>query len=361
VTHADAVPREASTAELTRRALLGGLGAAAALACARGGSRPVREPAGPLIDFHVHLFGVGDGGTGCHLSAGQRRHVNYRYLLALLGLADNGRMDRDYADALVLQLRASAVTKAVLLAQDCRYDASGRPDLARTSFFVPNDYLFEVARREPDLFIPCVSVNPRRRDALDELTRCAALGARILKIHPPTQDVDPGERRFAGFYRKCAELGVIVMVHTGTEHAAAVVGHEFSDPARLVLPLEEGCTVVAAHAGMGSFFDREDFFPNLVAMVAKYPRLYCDTAILASTLRWRNVPRLLASPEVLARTLHASDFPFPSNALVFWNRLAPATLLALLSERNLFERDWRLKQALGMPPEVFERAAQLLA
>jgi predicted TIM-barrel fold metal-dependent hydrolase len=286
--------------------------------------------------------------------------VNYRYLLALLGLSDNGRMDRDYADALVRQLRASSLAKAVLLAQDCRYDAAGRPDLANTSFFVPNDYLFEVARREPELFIPCVSVNPRRRDAVDEVTRCAALGARILKIHPPTQAVDPGEARFKDFYRKCAELGVIVMVHTGTEHAAEVVGHEFSDPARLVLALEEGCTVVAAHAGMSSFFDREDFFPHLVELVGRYPRLYCDTAVLASNLRWRNIPRLLEFPEVVARTLHASDFPFPSNALVFWNRLAPAKLLSLVAERNLFERDFRLKQAIGMPAEVFERAVKLL-
>lgn len=82
---------------------------------------------------------------------------------------------------------------------------------------------------------------------------------------------------------------------------------------------------------------------------------------LASMLRWRNIPRLLTFPEILERLLHASDFPFPSNALVFWNRLSPGRLLALLSERNLVERDFRLKQALGLPAEVFERGARLLA
>ena len=84
-------------------------------------------------------------------------------------------------------------------------------------------------------------------------------------------------------------------------------------------------------------------------------------AVLASMFRWRNLPRLLENPDLLERAVHGSDFPFPSNAMVFWNRVAPANLAPLLRERNLFERDYRLKQALGFPPEVFERGAKLLA
>ena len=61
----------------------------------------------------------------------------------------------------------------------------------------------------------------------------------------------------------------------------------------LVTALEEGCTVVAAHAGMSAFFDDEDFFPQLLELVRRYPNLYCDTAILADKFRWRNLPLLL--------------------------------------------------------------------
>ena len=82
---------------------------------------------------------------------------------------------------------------------------------------------------------------------------------------------------------------------------------------------------------------------------------------MASLARWRTLPRLLGTPEVLARAVHASDFPFPSNALVHWNRLPPEVLLSLVSERNLLERDYRLKQAIGLPSEVFERGARLLS
>ena len=214
-------------------------------------------------------------------------------------------------------------------------------------------------------FIPCVSINPKRRDAIEELDRCAEGGARVLKIHPPIQDVDPAEERFRPFYHRIAEYGIILMVHTGMEPAPGVVCHTCSDPGRLVPALEEGCTVVAAHAGMGGFFDKKEdyhhFFPNLVRLMGRFPNLYCDTSFIASMLYWRAFPRLLENGAVLERTIYASDWPFPSNALVFWNRLAPSKLLALCSETNLFERDYQLKRALGLPVAVFERGTRLIA
>lgn len=185
-----------------------------------------------------------------------------------------------------------------------------------------------------------------------------------MKIHPPIQDVNPAESRFRPFYRRVAELGILLMVHTGSEHASAVTDEGLTDPARLITPLEEGCTVIAAHSGMGSFLDtrpfREDFFQNLINLIGRFPNLYCDTAVLASMFRWRNLPRILEEGTVLQRLIHGSDWPFTSNALVFWNRLAPLRLLSLCAERNLLERDYQLKRSLGIPNAVFERGAKLL-
>ena len=349
---------------LTRRQFLiasGGAALGAAAANHLMAQAPaVAEPAGPVIDFHVHLFGVGDGGTGCYISEKQRHHTTYPFFTRLMRLRENGRMDEDYLQRLVAMLRESSVQKAVLLAQDSRYDAYGKPDRENTSFYVPNDYVFRTVARFPDLFIPCVSINPKRGNALEELDRCAELGARVLKIHPPIQDVDPAEPRFRPFYRRCMEKKVIVMVHTGTEHSAEIVGHQFSDPLRLVPALEEGCTVVASHSGTNDFFDKEDFFPNLLPLVRRFPKFYCDTSVLAEKFRWRSLPRLLQEPELLERALHASDTPFPANAMVIWNRLPYGKLFQLATEENLFERDFRLKQALGGPSAVFERGAKLL-
>jgi predicted TIM-barrel fold metal-dependent hydrolase len=315
----------------------------------------------PVIDFHAHLFGLGDGGTGCFVSPKQKRNVNFPFFLRLLRLKENGRFDEDYVQRIVGHLRSSSVNRAVLLAQDCRYDDAGKPDTEGTSFYVPNDYVWKVAGRFPDLFIPCISVNPKRRDAISELEKWADKGVRVLKIHPPIQCVDPGESRFRPFYRKCSERGVIVMVHTGTEHSAEICDPYYAAPRRLVTALEEGCTVVAAHSGMNAFFDKEDFFPELLPLVRRFPNLYCDTAVLGDRFRWRDLPRLIGTSDVLERTIYGSDTPFPCNPLVFWNRLRPGKLLALLSETNLFERNYQLQRAVGLPPEVFLRGARVLS
>ena len=345
--------------KIGRRAFLGITGSAAVALWGSACSHERSAPLGTLVDFHVHLFGVGDD-SACFLSETQKAHVSYRYLLRLLGLAEHGTLDRDYVAELVRQLESSHVDKALLFAQDGRYDGNGKLDLDQTHVYVPNEYLFEVVARRPDLLLACASINPQRRDALDELEKCVAHGARAIKIHPPTQNVDPSAERFRPFYRMVAEHGLLLIVHTGTEHSSPVVGHQFSGPAKLETPLQEGCTVIAAHAGMGAFFDSEDFFPELVNLVHRYPNLYCDSAVLASTFRWRNLPRILEEAGVLDRLVHASDFPFPANALVFWNRLGPGKLLELCAEPNIFERDLQLKQALGLPPACFERGARLL-
>ena len=347
---------------LNRRSFLGGIIAATAGLALK--EAPAPRPRSPVYDFHVHLFGIGTGGTGCYLSELVREHWNFPFFLKLLKLREE-HLDQDFVATLVRQLRSSSTTKAVLLAHDGRYDREGRFDCEATNVYVPNEYLFRVVADHPDLFVPCASINPKRRDAIEQLDYCAEEGARVLKIHPPIQDVDPADERFRPFYRRLAEHGIILMTHTGMEPAPGVVGHAVSDPARLATALEEGCTVVAAHAGMGGFFDEKEeyqhFFPNLVRLMGRFPNLYCDTSFIASMLYWRSFPRLLEESTVLERTVYASDWPWPSNALVFWNRLAPGKLLALCSEANLFERDYRLKQALGLPVEAFERGAQLLA
>jgi hypothetical protein len=324
-----------------------------------------------VIDGHAHLFG--DAGwppshkLSCGLSPSQKANASYLALTRLLGLPKSGNLDEAYIQALVTQVGEARKVipgfRVVLLAQDCRYTAQGYPDWVNSTAYVPNEHLFRVVQRYPDWFIPCPSINPQRKDWEAELAYCVAQGARVLKIHPPTQAVDPSEPRFQAFYQKCAQSGVRIMVHTGTEHSAPITSQGLGDARLLNLALSEGCTVVAAHSATRAFFDppAENFFPFLEVMMRDQPLLYGDTAVLGSLPRWRCLPDILNSPTVRPRTLHGSDWPFPANALVFWNRLHPLTLLDLMAEKNLFLRDFRLKQALGLPPESFVLAADVLA
>lgn len=349
---------------ITRRTFIQALGATTVAGALtplwRPALYPPLETKLPLVDMHVHLFGVLER-NGCWISPKQRAHWTHAYFLRLLHLHGQDDLDETYVQGLVQAIRSSSVRRVVLQAWDGRINARGTVDRRETtSLLVPNDYLFRIVRRFPDVFIPCASINPYRRDALDELARCADLGARMVKIHPPTMDADPSKPCLQSFYRLCQARRILVMVHTGHEHAAEIVGLHNCNPAKLELALEEGCTVIAAHAGTGQFSDEERFFEHFRALIHRYPNLYCDNSVMASLLRWRNLPQMLADAGVLDRMVHGSDYPFPSNGLVFWNRLAPRTTARLVQEKNLLERDVQIKRALGIPQTVFERGAQLL-
>lgn len=330
------------------------------------------RPADPavVIDGHAHLFG--DAGwpprhnQGSGLSPSQKANASYGILTRLLALPKSGDLDEAYVQALVRQVQEARKVipqfRVVLLAQDCRYTPQGDPDWENSTVYVPNEHLFQVVQCYPDWFIPCPSINPQRKDWEAELANCVAQAAHVLKMHPPTQAVDPSDPRFRAFYRQCAQSGVRIMVHTGTEHSAPIASQRLGDPRLLDLALSEGCIVIAAHSATRAFFDlpAADYSRFLVAMMQGQPRLYGDTAVLGSLPRWRCLPDILNSPGASSRTLYGSDWPFPANALVFWNRLHPLTLLDLVTEKNLFLRDFRLKQALGLPPESFSLAADVL-
>ena len=193
-----------------------------------------------------------------------------------------------------------------------------------------------------------------------EQGRCVMKGARVLKIHPPTQGVDLLEKRYVPFFRRCAELNVVVMVHTGHEHSAPIISAALANPRKLALALEEGCTVVACHCGTGWATDPSDMLPDFLAMVRKYKNLWGDTSVLGSAGRVRDMSRLLADDEAKDRLLHGSDFPFPATPLAFAGTLGVRKAARLQAIDNLIERDFALKDALGIGRASAERAYRLI-
>jgi uncharacterized protein len=314
------------------------------------------------IDIHSHLFGIGDSGSGCRISAAKTKGLQFRFLVRNLRLRGRAEtLDESYVLALAEQIRGSRLDRAVVLAQDAVYDERGRPDWRRTHFYVTNEYLFGVTARYPDLMIPCVSINPQRADAIEELERCAAKGARVLKIHPPTQDVDLAAKKYLPFFRRCAELKIIVMVHTGHEHSAPIVDVHLAGPRKLESMLDEGCTVVACHCGMGWRWDRPDMLPDFLAMLRKHKNLWGDTAVLGSAGRVRDCLRLLADHAVADRLLHGSDFSFPSLPLAFARAVGLKQAIGLQRISNWMAQDFALKEALGIGRASAERAERLIA
>jgi uncharacterized protein len=74
-----------------------------------------------------------------------------------------------------------------------------------------NDGILALGAKHPSL-VPIVTVHPYDAEAVAELERVAAKGAKVLKIHPHTQRFDAADPRVASLAQRAGELGVIVMV-----------------------------------------------------------------------------------------------------------------------------------------------------
>jgi hypothetical protein len=82
---------------------------------------------------------------------------------------------------------------------------------------------------------------------------------------------------------------------------------------------------------------------------------------MANPSRFPYLPRLAEDPLMRSRTLYGSDFPVPANAFYYAGRLGPGEAWRLERERNPFDRDVRIKRALGYPDRTLHRAASVLA
>ncbi len=274
-----------------------------------------------------------------------------------------GDLDGLYAEQLLRFVRVSSLDAAVILAQDEPRRDDGSIIEGAGSFYVPNSFVLRLAREHPE-FLPAVSIHPARRDALDELERCLAEGAVMLKCLPNCQNIDWNDRRYTGFLERMAESGLILLAHTGSERTLPVIAPRLADPRVLTRALEVGVTCIAAHSGTGTMLVDPDYFEVFAEMTRRFPRLYGDNSALAAAnfrLRPSALLRLL-EPELAARILHGSDVPVPVTGAVLW-------ALGLLSWRewretarlaNPLERDAQIKRALGFGEDTFTRLAGLL-
>ncbi len=418
---------EAPRRRLTRRRLLGlfGAGAAGALAYrlaridrpAKVGSVPLSRRAENLlawawegidpaqvVDVHVHLVGLGAGGTGCfvhpeaHSWSSPLRTLKTRIYKGAAGIWDEARADQVYVERLVdCAATPQPHGRFLLLAFDKHYTAAGEPDLARTEFYTPNDYLLQVCAEHPGLFLPGCSVHPYRADALEELERCREGGAVAVKWLPNAMGIDPADPRCDPFYERCAALGLVLLSHTGEEQAVhAEEAQELGNPLRLRRALDHGLTVIAAHcASLGENRDLDAakdaagerprvssyaLFRRVMAENVGTPgekgRLYGGLSALTQVNRCGDPLReTLAATELHPRLVNGSDYPLPAvDPLVQlrqleWYGYVTAAERAVLSELFAYDPlvfDFVLKRCLKatgadgaevrLPASAFETA-----
>jgi predicted TIM-barrel fold metal-dependent hydrolase len=363
--------------KLTRRDLLWGGMASLALGCAgwkllRGFADDPREdftetiPAGLRkagLDIHVHVLGTGTGGSGSWMSEAMRGSIAVRAGLWNLGLSI-GQADLDQAYVAYLRSRiegAGFLKQVVVLAQDYVYNQTGERVLDQTPFYVPNQYVAALARQYPE-FLFGASIHPYRADALEELDRVAELGAVLVKWIPNVQGIELEDARCSAFYRRLEHHRMPLLVHVGDERAVTVgrLEQDYGDPRRLIAGLEEGVTVIAAH--MASLGEREgrSNFDLLAGMFRDWPNLYADTSALTLVTRWRMLLRLAERVDIHSRLVHGSDFPLPPATTLFLGSVPLRRWWNAWKRENPLRQDFEIKQALGLPEEIYLRGYELL-
>ena len=297
-------------------------------------------PRPPIIDIHCHAAGIGAGGSGCQVGSRLRRSWKFKIYLRAFGVSV-AELEQE-GDQLVLhriagQLAAShSVDQAVILALDSVVDSSGRPLPEASELFIPNAFVAAGCRAHPNLLFGA-SVNPYRRDALDQLDAVTSGGAVLLKWLPSIQRIDPADRRFIPFYRRLVELR---------------------------LPLEEGVTVIAAHCASNGRNSSEHNFARFLRLAATYPNLHADISALTQINRLGHLQKVLARPELHDRLHFGTDMPLPCTGLTSpWfqlGRLPLAEIRRLAALRNPWDQSLQLKLALGLPPEILTNSARIL-
>jgi len=314
-----------------------------------------------MIDCHVHLAALPEGNNGCYVSSRLLRSPLFRFLIRKHGLDVNNprAANQKYVDDLLDELRQSRhVGKAVLLGMDGVYDNSGNPNQSATDLLVGNDYVLQLAHRFPETFLAGVSINPQRRGAIEELHRCADEGATLVKVLPNTQQFDPANARFRAFYRAMAQRRVPLLSHVGYEFSLIGKDQSVGDPNRLRVPLEEGVTVIAAHACSYGLMIYEKFYPTLLELIETYPNFYADISALTLPNRFRMLLRLRECPEVHRRLLFGTDYPLSVFHLPAWGRVGMGTLRDIMRTKNRFDRQFKVCEALGIRFQSFEQVVK---
>ncbi len=335
----------------------------ATLAFLEGSARqPVEPLPGPkLVDLHCHTAGIGAGDSGCFVSEAMKRSVRFDVFLRGFGVTQAEL--RSQGDSLVIDRIAARVAasdkvgRAVILALDGAVDERGELDRARTEMYVPNEFVAAEVAKHPELLFGA-SVNPYRPDALARLEWAKAHGAVLVKWLPSIQHIDPADPRLAPFYRKLVELKLPLLTHTGTEHSFTQSDDRLCDPERLRLALNQGVTVIAAHAATTGRYGGKPAIERLAVLMNQYPNLYADTSSLTQINKHSDLLKVLRRPEFRGRLVYGTDYPLTAMRVMVspWYypfRLSWHQKRSISEQENPWDRDVALKQALGMPADAW--------
>ena len=275
-----------------------------------------------MIDCHTHLWRVGEH-VGPYLLEEARRAWGMRPEQMDVSPERHREAVRGLSGAIVLGFHAPYM-----------------------DVVVPNGYIADYVRTDPDRLVGFASVNPVEPGAREELERCFHdLGLRGLKLGPIYQDYDPTDRAAFPVYEFAQQRQIPILIHQATTFPSA-------GRLRYALPilLDEVAIrfpelkIVLAHLG-------HPWEADCVVTVRKHPNLYTDISALHGR-PWRFYQAMITAVEygIGDKILFGSDFPFFTpeqtvaglrgvNALAEGTALprVPRELIDAILERDAFQ------------------------
>jgi predicted TIM-barrel fold metal-dependent hydrolase len=171
-----------------------------------------------------------------------------------------------------------------------------------TTGMLSNEDVVELCR-ETDRLIPFCNVNPFLvADLAGELERYVTeMGFRGIKLYPTYQHFYANDSRLYPLYAKAQELGIPVMIHTGSSifRGARL---KYGDPLYMddVAVDFPGLTLLMVHSGRGFWYDRAHFLAKLHA------NLYMEISGLPPQKLLHYFPEL---ERIADKVVFGSDWP----------------------------------------------------
>ena len=310
-----------------------------------------------LVDHHTHVLAIGTSVRDAFVNPRMLSGLNVERLKFLIyasasGIKNLEHTDEEYLARLVRLARAAAPRgKFRILAFDKHYNADGSVNLNKTTMYVPNQYVVQLAEKYPDVFTPVVSVHPYRTDALQELENWATAGVRYVKWLPNAMGMDPANPVIDPFYRKMKEYNMILLSHAGEEQAVeAEEDQKLGNPLLLRKPLDLGLRVIIAHAAsLGECGDVDSREPTKASCFNLFMRMMDEpkyagllfgeiSAMLQFNRMSEPLSALLKRQDLHPRLVNGSDYPLPAiNSLIWTRSMARAGFISAEERESLNE------------------------
>jgi predicted TIM-barrel fold metal-dependent hydrolase len=232
----------------------------------------------PIIDFHAHAFPDALAGRA-------------------IGQLEHGGGVKAFLDGKVASLLVSMETAGIETSVIC--SIATKPE----QFDPILKWSAQIASHR---IVPMASLHPRDPDPIGKARKVAEAGLRGIKLHPYYQDFELDDPSLLPLYRVLAELGLIVVCHTGFDFAFA--RDRKADPQRIVRVLEHAPDLQLVATHMGAWDDWDEVEKHLLGKP-----ITLDVSLSLELLgRERARSMILGHPP--DRILFGTDSPWASQA-----------------------------------------------